>query len=74
MSAPEDFEFNLTNHAPSSEGVVVRFEAVREAAKALASVIVQQCPASRERSLALTNLEQATMWAIGSIARSQESA
>jgi len=72
MAAPEDFEHNLTNHAPSSDGVVARFEAIRVAGKALAAAIVEQCPSSRERSLALTNLEQATMWAIGSIARNQE--
>ena len=66
---PYDAEKNLTNHPPADEAVIDRFEAVRENAKVLASQIDALCPESREKSLAFTNLEQALMWAIGSIAR-----
>lgn len=31
--------------------------------------ILDNCPNSREKSLALTNLEQANMWALASIVR-----
>lgn len=63
---------NLTNHAPRGEDVIARFENVRGAAKELGEVILQECPETRERSLALTNLEQTTMWAVAAIARNQE--
>lgn len=66
-----DLDHNLTNHAPTSGDVVDRFEAIREEAKALGHLIITVCPASRERSLALTNLEQTVMWAVASIARNQ---
>ena len=39
-----------------------------EAARELAEIIDDACPDSREKSLALTNLQQATMWANASIA------
>lgn len=69
---PYDYEKNLTNHPPIDGSVVDRFEDVRRAAKQLAHIIDTRCPDSREKSLALTNLEQTVMWAIASIARNQE--
>lgn len=73
MSDPGDvLDHNLTNHPPRDDSIIARFEVVRGHAKNLGRAIISECPATRERSLALTNLEQATMWAIGSIARHQE--
>lgn len=43
--------------------------AIRAAARIAAETILLMCPPSRERSLALTNLEQAVMWANASVAR-----
>lgn len=45
-----------------------RYVALREKAKELASLILSNCPHSRERSVALTNLQQTIMWANASIA------
>lgn len=45
-----------------------RYEQIREAAKDLAKVVHAHCPESREKSLALTNLQQAVMWANAAIA------
>ena len=45
-----------------------RYQAIRSDAKVLALQIQQSCPDSRERALALTNLQQAVMWANASIA------
>lgn len=59
-----------TYHAPIGNQVG-RYEQIRNSAKALAIVISQSCPDSREKSLALTNLEQAVMWANASIARNE---
>jgi len=66
---PYDAERNMTNHPPASEVVVERYEQLREDFKELAQYIDQICPASREKSLAFTYLEQALMWAVASIAR-----
>lgn len=63
---------NLENvykyHAPKG-GQPEKYEAIRNKAKELAYLIDELCPASRERSIAHTNLEQVSMWANASIAR-----
>jgi hypothetical protein len=45
-----------------------RYERLRNHAKTLAQLILDNCPESRERSLAITNLQQAIIWANASIA------
>lgn len=45
-----------------------RYEELRLIARDLAHNINRHCPESREKSLALTNLQQAIMWANASIA------
>jgi hypothetical protein len=45
-----------------------RYEVLREEAKVLAYLINSSCPESREKSLAITNLQQTIMWANASIA------
>ena len=54
-------------HAPKGDQGV-RYELLRTTAKVMAEQIVSNCPPSRERALALTNLQQAVMWANSSIA------
>lgn len=61
-------ENNFCYHAPK-EGQPEKYEAIREKAKELAYLIDQECPGSREKSLAMTNLEQSVMWANAAIAR-----
>lgn len=63
---------NLTNHPPRHDSIVHRFETLRSHAKDLGSAIIALTPASREQSLALTNLEQTVMWAVAAIARNQD--
>jgi hypothetical protein len=63
-------ENNFTYHAPS-DNQVDRYELLRGKAKELAHAIDERCPDSREKSLALTNLEQAIFWANASIARNK---
>jgi hypothetical protein len=65
-----ELERRFTYHAPKSSQPA-RYERIRNAAKNLAYLIDQACPDSREKSLALTNLEQAVMWANASIARNE---
>lgn len=63
---------NLDNiykyHAPK-EGQPAKYEAIRAKAKELAALIEAECPESRERSVAFTQLETAVMWANAAIAR-----
>lgn len=63
-----DLENIYTYHAPK-KGQPVKYEAIRAKAKELAELIEAECPESRERSVAFTNLETAVMWANASIAR-----
>lgn len=48
-----------------------RYEDLRATAKFFAQKIIDQCPSSRERSMALTKLEEVVMWANASIARNE---
>jgi len=72
VTTPYDqIDHNLTNHAPADENVVTAMVTLRADAKFFGHTIVALCPDSREKSLALTNLEQTVMWAIAAIARNQ---
>jgi len=62
---------NNFRHHPPNEGQTEKYERIRDEAKRLAELIAGLCPDSREKALALTNLEQATMWANASIARNE---
>lgn len=64
MNIEESFSY----HAPNDEHQIARYQSLRAMAKQFAHLITAVCPASRERSLALTNLQQAVMWANSSIA------
>jgi hypothetical protein len=63
-------ENNFTYHAPKGYQLD-RYQRIREVAKAFALVIEELTPASRERDIALTNLEQASFWANAAIARNE---
>lgn len=64
----ETIENNFTYHAPKG-GEPEMYERVRGEAKGLAYTVAELCPPSRERSLAMTKLEEAVFWANASIAR-----
>lgn len=57
----------FTYHAPFGDQSG-RYEALRAHARGMALLIDKLCPDSREKSLAITNLQQAIMWANASIA------
>lgn len=65
-----DLSIRFTYHAPKP-GQVERYEDLRLQAQVLAVKILDECPPSRERSLALTKLEEAVMWANAAIARNE---
>ena len=60
----------FTYHAPKDDQPE-RYSELRGLAQRLAARMTELCPPSRELSLALTNLEQATMWANAAIARNE---
>lgn len=57
-------------HDPKNDQEL-RYAKLRNKTKELADLIDDLCPDSREKSLAITNLEQASMWANASIARNE---
>lgn len=61
---------NFSHHAPKGDQSE-RYVKLREKAKELAELALGLCPNSRERSLGMTNLEQATFWFNASIARNE---
>lgn len=58
---------SFTYHAPKDDQPQ-RYVELRDRAGELALLIVHSCPPSRERSIALTKLEESIMWANKSIA------
>lgn len=71
MLGPDEvLENNFTYHA-SKPGQQERYVAIRDKAKELAYMIKDTTPASREQSVALTQLETAVFWANAAIARNE---
>jgi len=66
--APDDLKKRFTYHAPT-EGQPALYQALRDQALALALAIDASQPDSREKSLAITHLEDTVMWANAGIAR-----
>lgn len=58
----------FTYHAPK-EGQPAMYQQIRDKAKELAYLIDGLVPDSREKSLAMTKLEETVMWANAGIAR-----
>jgi hypothetical protein len=68
MTEKEQVEHNFTYHPPNPENNE-KYSDIRTRARLLALFIVETCPSTRERALALTNLENCVFWANASIAR-----
>ena len=66
----EDLVKRFTYHAPK-ENQPQKYENIRKNAMVFADFINTMCPDSREKSLAITALEEAVMWANASIARNE---
>ena len=70
MYQTKDFEKKFTYHPPK-DNQLVKYETIRKYGKNFAVVITTNCPDSREKSLAITKIEEAIMWANASIARNE---
>ena len=64
----DQIDNNFKYHAPKA-GQPEIYEEIRNKAKELAMLINERAPDGREKSLAVTNIEQAVMWANAGIAR-----
>lgn len=62
---------DFTYHPPFGNQIS-RYSHIRNTIKQAAEAVVLFCPESRERSLAITKLEEAVMWANASIARNEK--
>jgi hypothetical protein len=63
----DQIENIFTYHKPIADQPR-RYEELRHQAKILARTILTMCPESREKSLAITSLQQTIMWANAAIA------
>jgi len=66
----ERLERDFTYHPPKGTQSA-RYEEIRAKSKELAEMILLDCPPSRERSLALTSLDDVVMRANAAIARNE---
>ena len=60
----------FTYHKPKNNQPE-KYNEIREYALRFSDLINSRCPDSREKSLAITKLEEAVMWANASIARNE---
>lgn len=72
MTDHEAFQLEkvFTHHPPKGDQAG-RYASIRAEAKHLAEMIINFCPESRERSIAMTKIEEAVMWANAGIARNE---
>lgn len=68
-SVYEEMSKRFDHHPPTTSDTVKAHESARAACKVLAIAICQTVPEGRERSLALTKIEEAMFWANAAIAR-----
>jgi len=68
IAETQQIKHNFTYHPPKVEQVE-KYNDIRNRMKLLALFINETCPSSRERSLAITALENAVFWANAAIAR-----
>ena len=64
----DQIDNNFRYHAPK-KGQPGIYEIIRAKGKDMAECIDYHCPNSREKSVAITKLEEAVMWANAAIAR-----
>ena len=64
----KEIKHNFTHHSPSEDQIPI-FQEMRSRGEQLAQYINIVVPDSREKSLALTKIEEAIMWANAGIAR-----
>lgn len=64
-----DLDNRFTYHPPRDHEQAQRYVDIRNEGRRMADIIDGNAPDSREKSLAITHLEEAVMWANAAIAR-----
>lgn len=64
-------DHRFQHHPPSSDWVIRSHQTIREECNQLFEIIECMVPDGREKSLAITKLEEVMMWANAGIARGQ---
>ena len=62
-----EIENIFSYHSPKGDQAA-RYETIRKHARNFATYISEECPDSREKSVAITKLQECVMWANASIA------
>ena len=70
MIDEKDLKNRFTYHAPDI-AQQQKYEGIRKNASWLSTLLNTHCPDGREKSLAITKLEECVMWANASIARNK---
>lgn len=65
----DDIETRFAYHPPDDQETINRHGNIRRGLRIAAEVVNHNCPEGREKSLAVTKLEEAMMWANAAIAR-----
>lgn len=71
MTTTTDIEHRFTNHPPTSTLVAAQLDTLTEQFIFLGQVLVMGLPEGREKSLAITKLEECSMWSKAAVARNQ---
>jgi hypothetical protein len=67
----QDLSNRFTYHPPKDENQKAKYEKIRKMGFDFANYINNFCPEGREKSLAITKLEEACFWANAGIARNE---
>lgn len=67
----EEIDDRMTYHAPSAAGIA-RHKGLSERLGDAIRAVEATCPEGREKSLALTKIEEAKFWASAAVARNPE--
>lgn len=70
LAQSQDLNKRFTHHPPKGDQIE-RYQELRDKAREFAALIVASTPQSREQSLALTKIEEASMFANAAIARNE---
>lgn len=66
---PADLRNRFTYHPPSDDETIARYANIRRSALVFAQMLNESVPDGREKSLAITHLEEVVFWANAAIAR-----